>query len=143
MNFKMTEAALSHIKKTEIEIDKARERAIKECMFGEEVIRSKHSYHIIAGVTRSSVEMKINENNGFLQLFPSAKYYPNGDKNIKSPHIKLNDKIILVCGHSNKDMWKCLLGTQFGAAMIYDFNLCDVEFKGELFMRTNDSVETI
>lgn len=109
-----------------------------DVVFGELVLKSKYQFHVMAGKTLASIEARINSKNGFLSLFPSAEYYPNGDIAINYPHIKLNGRTILVCSHTNRDSWKDLRGTLYGVSMIYDSDLCDMDFYRELAVRTRD-----
>lgn len=111
-----------------------------DVVFGELVLKSEYPYHIMAGKTRADVEKRISRKDGFLDLFPSAKYYPNGDDIIEAPHIKFNGNTIFTCGHSFKDSWEFLIGALYGAAIIYDYDLCDVTFYRELSVRTKDCV---
>lgn len=110
-----------------------------DVIFGELVLKSKYPFHVMAGKTLANVEARIMSKNGFLSLFPSAKYYPNGDNVIKFPHIEFNGNTILVCSHANKDSWKSLRGkAKVGVSMIYDSDLCDMGFYRELAVRTQD-----
>ena len=68
------------------------------------VSASKKKLHIIAGRTTGVVEKNIlQQDNGILDLHRNAKYYGNGDKDYKFPHIKFEDKIILKMGYDTKD----------------------------------------
>lgn len=109
-----------------------------EVVFGELVLKSKYQFHVMAGKTLAIIEARINSKNGFLNLFPSAEYYPYGDIVINYPHIKFNGKTILVCSHTNRGSWKALRGALYGVSMIYDSDLCDMGFYRELAVRTQD-----
>ena len=83
------------------------------------VSASPKKLHIIAGRTTGVVEKNIiNQDNGILDIHRNAKYYGNGDKDYKFPHIKFEGKIILVMGYDNADNWKNALGGQYGCVFI-------------------------
>lgn len=138
ITFKGTYEQAKEIEKVCHEVIDKKLEDYNELVIGELIAGSVHPYHIMAGKTRASVEAKINGENGFLKLFPSARYYPNGDNNTKIPHVKFKDKIILTCGYEKKDSWKILRGIKFGVSAIYDFYSCDTDFYRELAIRTED-----
>ncbi len=71
------------------------------------VSRSKKRSHIIAAKTTGIAEKNIlQQDNGILDIHPGAKYYGNGDKDNKLPHIKFEGKIIYVLGYDNRDKWE-------------------------------------
>ena len=55
------------------------------------VSRSRKKLHIIASKTTGTAEKNIiQQDNGILDIHPNAKYYGNGDKDYKIPHIGWN-----------------------------------------------------
>lgn len=107
--------------------------------FGKAVARSKYPYHIMAGLTGGKVEAMIQDENGFLKMFPFAKYCGKGDKDIRLPHIKFGKKIIFICGYKTRDKWEFIRGmNNIGVSMIDEFNLCHEDFYKEMMIRSND-----
>ena len=97
------------------------------------VSASPKKLHIIAGRTTGVVEKNIiNQDNGILDIHRNAKYYGNGDKDYKFPHIKFEGKIILVMGYDNADNWKNALGGQYGCVFIDECNTANIEFLREV-----------
>ena len=75
------------------------------------VSASPKKLHIIASKTTGTAEKNIiQQDNGILDLHLNAKYYGNGDKDNKLPHIKFEGKIIYVLGYDNKNKWQNVLG---------------------------------
>ena len=108
------------------------------------VSASKKKLHIIAGRTTGVVEKNIlQQDNGILDLHRNAKYYGNGDKDYKFPHIKFEDKIILVMGYDTKDKWENALGGQYGCVLIDEINTADIEFVREISTRNEYMIATL
>jgi hypothetical protein len=107
--------------------------------FGLAVLESKYPYHIIACISGGKAESMIQNENGFLELFPFAKYYGKGDRDIRLAHIKFAGKIIYVCGYKNKDAYELIRGMNtIGVSMVDELNLCHEDFYKELLIRSND-----
>ena len=108
------------------------------------VSASKKKLHIIAGRTTGVVEKNIlQQDNGILDLHRNATYYGNGDKDYKFPHIKFENKIILVMGYDTKDKWENALGGQYGCVLIDEVNTADIEFVREISTRHEYMVATL
>lgn len=108
------------------------------------VSASKKKLHIIAGRTTGVVEKNIlQQDNGILDLHRNAKYYGNGDKDYKFPHIKFEDKIILIMGYDTKDKWENALGGQYGCVLIDEINTADIEFVREISTRNDYLIATL
>lgn len=108
------------------------------------VSASKKKLHIIAGRTTGVVEKNIlQQDNGILDLHRNATYYGNGDKDYKFPHIKFEDKIILIMGYDTKDKWENALGGQYGCVLIDEINTADIEFVREISTRNEYLLATL
>ena len=108
------------------------------------VSASSKKLHIIAGRTTGVVEKNIlQQDNGILDLHKNAIYYGNGDKDYKFPHIKFEDKIILVMGYDTKDKWENALGGQYGCVLIDEINTADIEFVREISTRNEYMIATL
>ena len=108
------------------------------------VSASSKKLHIIAGRTTGVVEKNIlQQDNGILDLHRNAIYYGNGDKDYKFPHIKFEDKIILVMGYDTKDKWENALGGQYGCVLIDECNTADIEFLREVSTRNDYMICTL
>lgn len=108
------------------------------------VSASQKKLHIIAGRTTGVVEKNIiQQDNGILDIHKNAKYYGNGDKDYKFPHIKFEGKIILVLGYDNADNWKNALGGQYGCVFIDEVNTANIEFVREISTRNDYMMFTL
>ena len=108
------------------------------------VSRSKKRSHIIAAKTTGIAEKNIlQQDNGILDIHPGAKYYGNGDKDNKLPHIKFEGKIIYVLGYDNRDKWELVLGSQFGCVFIDEINTADIDFVREVSTRNEYLMATM
>lgn len=108
------------------------------------VSASKKKLHIIAGRTTGVVEKNIlQQDNGILDLHRNAVYFGNGDKDYKFPHIKFEDKIILVMGYDTKDKWENALGGQYGCVLIDEINTANIEFVREISTRNDYLLATL
>lgn len=108
---------------------------------------------IIAGLDLGTLEKNvINSDNGLIAIFgeydknnPNSsgaiEYNPKGAKKITLPHIIFHtpkgNKIIYVLGYDNKARWKKALGGQCYGLFIDEFNIADMEFVREAFMRAD------
>lgn len=108
------------------------------------VSRSKKKLHIIASKTTGTAEKNIiQQDNGILDIHPKAKYYGNGDKDYKIPHIKFEGKIIFILGYDNRDKWELVLGSQFGCVYIDEINTANIEFVREISTRNDYLMATL
>lgn len=108
------------------------------------VSASPKKLHVIAAKTTGKAEETIiQQDNGILDLHKNARYYGNGDKDNKIPHIKFEDKIIYVLGYDNKDKWQMALGAQFGCVYIDEINTADIEFVREISTRNDYLMATL
>ena len=113
--------------------------AVPKFMF--KVARSDKRLHILCGLDLGTIEKNIiNKEKGLLEIFGDlVEYNPKGKGIHSLPHIVYHtnngDKIIYVIGYDNKARWKKVLGGQYGCIMIDEFNIADMEFVREIFMR--------
>ncbi|KOF56628.1 MULTISPECIES: terminase [Clostridium] len=109
------------------------------------VSKSKKKLHVIASRTTGVAEKNIiQQDNGILDIHQGkAKYYGNGDKDYKIPHIKFEDKIIFVLGYDNRDKWELVLGSQFGCVYIDEINTADIDFVREISTRNDYLMATL
>lgn len=108
------------------------------------VSRSRKKSHIIAAKTTGIAEKNIlQQDNGILDIHPGAKYYGNGDKDNKLPHIKFEGKIIYVLGYDNRDKWELVLGSQFGCVFIDEINTANIDFVREVSTRNDYLMATM
>ena len=109
---------------------------------------------IIAGLDLGTIEKNIiNSDNGLIAVFGdyeeggAIEYHSNGAKNIKLPHIIFHtskgNKVIYVLGYDNKARWKKALGGQCYGLFIDEFNIADMEFVREAFMRADYRICTM
>lgn len=106
---------------------------------------SSKKQHIIASKTIGNAEKNlIQQDNGIVDLHkPRVRYYGNGDKEYKIPHIKFEDKIIFVLGYDNRDKWEFVLGAQFGCVYIDEINTADIDFIREVSTRNDYLMATL
>lgn len=108
------------------------------------VSRSGKKLHIIASKTTGTAEKNIiQQDNGILDLHRTARYYGNGDKDYKIPHIKFEDKIIFILGYDNRDKWELVLGSQFGCVYIDEINTANIDFVREVSTRNDYLMATL
>ena len=108
------------------------------------VSRSRKKLHIIASKTTGTAEKNIiQQDNGILDIHPNAKYYGNGDKDYKIPHIKFEGKIIFILGYDNRDKWELVLGSQFGCVYIDEINTANMDFVREISTRNEYLMATL
>lgn len=108
------------------------------------VSRSQKKLHIIASKTTGTAEKNIiQQDNGILDIHPKARYYGNGDKDYKIPHIKFEGKIIFVLGYDNRDKWELVLGSQFGCVYIDEINTANIDFVREISTRNEYLMATL
>ncbi|WP_312426336.1 terminase large subunit domain-containing protein [Lacrimispora sp.] len=108
------------------------------------VSRSRKKLHIIASKTTGTAEKNvIQQDNGILDIHPNARYYGNGDKDYKIPHIVFEGKIIFVLGYDNRDKWELVLGSQFGCVYIDEINTANIDFVREVSTRNDYLMATL
>ena len=108
------------------------------------VSRSGKKLHIIASRSVGVAEKNIiQQDNGILDIHNDASYYGNGDKDYKIPHIKFEDKIILILGYDSREKWQMVLGSQFGCVFIDEINTANIEFIREISTRNDYMLATL
>lgn len=108
------------------------------------VSRSNKKAHIIASKTTGTAEKNIiQQENGILDIHRSARYYGNGNKDNKLPHIVWEDKIIYVLGYDTKEKWLNVLGGQYGCVLIDEINTANIEFVREIITRNDYLMGTL
>lgn len=108
------------------------------------VSKSGKKLHIIASKTTGTAEKNIiQQDNGILDIHKNARYYGNGDKDNKLPHIKFEGKIIYVLGYDNRDKWELVLGSQFGCVYIDEINTANIDFVREISTRNDYLLATL
>ena len=121
--------------------------AVPKFMF--KVSQSRKKLHILSGLDLGTIEKNIiNKENGLIDIFGNMMEYNPKGKGIHSlPHIVFKtpngDKVIYVIGYDNKARWKKVLGGQYGCIMIDEFNIADMEFVREIFMRCDYRICTM
>ena len=108
------------------------------------VSRSAKKSHIIASKTTGTAEKNIlQQQNGLLDIHRSARYFGNGNKDNKLPHIVWEDKIIYVLGYDTKEKWQNVLGGQYGCVLIDEINTANIEFVREIITRNDYLMGTL
>lgn len=118
--------------------------AVPKFMF--KVAQSPKKLHIIAGLDLGTIEKNIiNKDNGLLEIFGEfaqgglIEYNASGRGIHSLPHILYHTaygvKVIYIVGYDNKARWKKVLGGQYGCILIDEFNIADMDFVREIFMR--------
>lgn len=124
--------------------------AIPKFMF--KVAQSDMKQHIIAGLDAGTIEKNIiNADLGLLDIFGSTvEYNGSGTSKEKLPHIvyhidsnKAHDKIIYVLGYNDVARWKKALGGQCGGLYIDEFNIANIDFVREAWMRAKFKIVTL
>ena len=103
---------------------------------------------IIAGLDLGTIEKNIiNSDMGILEIFGDyengglIEYNPTGKGKIRMPHILFHcengTKVIYVLGYDDKARWKKALGGQCYGLFIDEFNIADMDFVRESFMRAD------
>lgn len=103
---------------------------------------------IIAGLDLGTIEKNIiNSDNGLIEVFGDyeqggcIEYHSSGAGNIRMPHILFHTqngvKIIYILGYDNVKRWKKALGGQCFGLFIDEFNIADMDFVRESFMRAD------
>lgn len=103
---------------------------------------------IISGLDLGTIEKNIiTSDMGLLEIFGayenggSIEYKPNGGGKISLPHLLFHTengvKVIYILGYDNKSRWKKVLGGQCFGLFIDEFNIADIEFVRESFMRAD------
>lgn len=108
------------------------------------VSKSRKKSHIIAAKTAGIAEKNIlQQDNGILDIHKNARYYGNGDKDHKLPHIKFEGKIIYILGYDNRGKWELVLGSQFGCVYIDEINTANIDFVREVSTRNDYLMATL
>lgn len=113
------------------------------------VASSPKKFHILAGLDLGTIEKNIiQKDNGIIATFGGlVDYRGSGDVHYSMPHIKYKtptgEKIIFVVGYDNKARWKKILGGQYGCLYIDEFNIADMEFVREVWMRCDYRIATM
>lgn len=125
--------------------------AVPKFMF--KVMNSKKKLHIIAGLDLGTIEKNIiNKDKGLLEIFEeypvgAIEYNAAGKGKHSLPHIvyhtPFGKKIIYLVGYDNKNRWKKVLGGQYGCILIDEFNIADMDFVREIFMRCDYRICTM
>jgi len=114
-----------------------------------EVSKSNQKFHILSGLDLGTIEKNIIQKElGINDIFGNLVDYKSaGDVKYSLPHIKFKtpngEKIIFVLGYDNKARWKKALGGQYGCIFIDEFNIADMEFVREIFMRCDYRIATL
>lgn len=108
------------------------------------VSRSPKKLHLIAARSVGIAEKNIiQQENGILSIFPQSKYFGNGDKNYRIPHVKFEDKIIFVIGYDSREKWQMVLGSQFGCVFIDEMNIAHMDLLREVSTRNEYMLATL
>ena len=113
------------------------------------VSRSQKKFHVLSGLDLGTIEKNIiQKDNGVVATFGGlVDYKGSGDVNYSMPHIKFKteteEKIIFVVGYDNKARWKKILGGQYGCLYIDEFNIADMDFVREIWMRCDYRIATL
>lgn len=103
---------------------------------------------IIAGLDLGTIEKNIiNSDMGLIEVFGDyeqggcIEYNPNGKDKVRMPHIRFYTsngiKTIYILGYDNVKRWKKALGGQCYGLFIDEFNIADMDFVREAFMRAD------
>ena len=103
---------------------------------------------IISGLDLGTIEKNIiNSDHGLIDIFGEyedggkIEYNPTGKGKIRLPHILFHTqngiKTIYVLGYDNKKRWQKALGGQYFGLFIDEFNIADMDFVREAFMRAD------
>ena len=103
---------------------------------------------IISGLDLGTIEKNIiNSDNGLIDIFGDyeqgglIKYNPLGAGKIRMPHILFYTengvKVVYTLGYDDKARWKKALGGQCYGLFIDEFNIADMDFVREAFMRAD------
>ncbi len=109
---------------------------------------------IIAGLDLGTIEKNIiNADNGLMEVFGDyeegglIEYNPQGAGKIRMPHIVYHTdkgkRIIYILGYDDKARWKKALGGQYFGLFIDEFNIADMDFVREVFMRADYKLCTL
>lgn len=118
------------------------------------IAESPKKLHILSGLDLGTIEKNIiNKDKGLLDAFGEFRNgglleYNARGKGIHSlPHILYHTskgvKVIYVVGYDNKVRWKKILGGQYGCILIDEFNIADMDFVREIFMRCDYRICTM
>ena len=109
---------------------------------------------IIAGLDLGTIEKNvINADNGLMEAFGDyeegglIEYNSQGAGKIRMPHIiyhtENGNRIIYILGYDDKKRWKKALGGQYYGLFIDEFNIADMDFVREAFMRADYKLCTL
>lgn len=109
---------------------------------------------VIAGLDLGTIEKNIiNSDMGLIEVFGDyeqggcIEYHSSGAGNIRMPHILFHTqngvKIIYILGYDNVKRWKKALGGQCYGLFIDEFNIADMDFVREAFMRADYKLSTL
>lgn len=109
---------------------------------------------IIAGLDLGTIEKNIiNADMGLIEVFGDyeqggcIEYHSNGAGNVRMPHILFHTqngvKLIYILGYDNVKRWKKALGGQCYGLFIDEFNIADMDFVREAFMRADYKLSTM
>ena len=126
--------------------------AVPKFMF--KVAKSPKKMHIIAGLDLGTIEKNIiNKDKGLIDVFGDFKdgglieYNSSGRGKHSLPHILFHTpngvKVIYIVGYDTKTRWKKVLGGQYGCILIDEFNIADIDFIREIFMRCDYRICTM
>lgn len=110
---------------------------------------SPKKYHVMAALTTGQAERNfIQTDLGVLACFGGLVEYRGAGTNLlRLPHIVLHtskgDKIIYIVSYRDKSKWQMVRGSQFGCTYIDEINLADLDFLGEIFMRSDYVMGTL
>lgn len=109
---------------------------------------------IIAGLDLGTIEKNIiNSDMGLFDVFGDyedgglIKFKPQGGGKIRMPHLlyytENGVKVIYILGYDDKARWKKALGGQCYGLFIDEFNIADMDFVREAFMRADYKLCTL
>lgn len=110
---------------------------------------SSKKYHVMAALTTGQAERNfIQTDLGVLECFGDLVEYRGAGTNLlRLPHILLHtssgDKIIYIVSYRDRSKWMMIRGSQFGCTYIDEVNLADLDFLGEIFMRSDYLMGTL
>ena len=108
------------------------------------VSRSNKKLHLIASRSVGTAEKNIiQQDNGITAIFPNARYYGNGSRDYRIPHIKFEGKIIFIVGYDSKEKWQMVLGSQFGCVFIDEMNIAHMDLLREVSTRNDYMLATL
>lgn len=113
------------------------------------VANSEKKYHTMSALTTGQAERNfIQPSMGILHCFGDlVEYKGAGTTELRQPHLLLHtshgDKIIYIVSYRDRAQWQMVRGSQFGCTYIDEINLADLDFLGEIFMRSDYIMATL